>query len=130
MKMPAFKQTFVWVSFLLLLSSSIIYKIMLKHWIPNNFNKIAMAEEKKNLQLTFPEVVWDPDPFLKMTLQELVGMKGEDAAKKIEEEMLGATVHVVHEDSAVTVGYRLDQVKLILDSSETVVAINLIIAKL
>lgn len=67
---------------------------------------------------------------LKMTLQELVGMKGEYAAKKIEEEMLGATVHVVHEDSAVTVGYRLDQVKLILDSSETVVAINLIIAKL
>ena len=58
---------------------------------------------------------------MKTTWPELVGMKAEDATKMIKEEMPGAMVHVVPQDSFVTMDFRSNRVRLFVDSSQNVV---------
>nr|KAJ0204737.1 hypothetical protein LSAT_V11C500285340 [Lactuca sativa] len=55
------------------------------------------------------------------TWPELVGMKAEDAEKKIKEEMSGAMVHVVPQDTFLTMEFRSNRVRLFVDSSQNVV---------
>ncbi|KAL7597977.1 subtilisin inhibitor [Lactuca sativa] len=60
-------------------------------------------------------------PSVKTTWPELVGMKAEDAEKKIKEEMSGAMVHVVPQDTFLTMEFRSNRVRLFVDSSQNVV---------
>lgn len=52
---------------------------------------------------------------------ELLGMKAEDAEKKIKEEMPRAKVHVIPHDSFVTMDFVSTRVRLFVDSSQNVV---------
>ncbi|KAI3830287.1 hypothetical protein L1987_04425 [Smallanthus sonchifolius] len=52
---------------------------------------------------------------------ELLGMKAEDAEKKIKEEMPRATVHVIPHDSFVTMDFVSNRVRLFVDSSQNVI---------
>lgn len=58
---------------------------------------------------------------VKTSWPELVGMKAEDAEKKIKEEMPGATVHVIPHDSMVTFDYVTSRVRIFVDLSQNVV---------
>ncbi|KAI7739297.1 hypothetical protein M8C21_026632 [Ambrosia artemisiifolia] len=60
-------------------------------------------------------------PSRKTNWPELMGMKAEDAEKKIKEEMPTATVHVIPHDSFVTMDFRSTRVRLFVDSSQNVV---------
>ncbi|KAI3667051.1 hypothetical protein L6452_42093 [Arctium lappa] len=60
-------------------------------------------------------------PSTKTIWPELVGMKAEDVEKKIKEEMPRATVHVIPQDSFVTMDFVSSRVRLFIDSSQNVV---------
>ncbi|KAI3788582.1 hypothetical protein L2E82_01353 [Cichorium intybus] len=68
-----------------------------------------------------PQIVPCNPTAVKTTWPELVGMKAEDATKKIKEEMLGAMIHVVPQDSFLTMEFRSNRVRLFVDSSQNVV---------
>nr|XP_043612139.1 subtilisin inhibitor-like [Erigeron canadensis] len=80
-----------------------------------------MAEED-NQQNTSPvEPQQTPLPTMKTSWPELVGMKAEDAEKKIKEEMARAKVHIIPQDSFVTMDFVSSRVRLFVDSSQNVV---------
>ncbi|XP_024975961.1 subtilisin inhibitor-like [Cynara cardunculus var. scolymus] len=60
-------------------------------------------------------------PPTKTNWPELMGMKAEDVEKKIKEEMPRATVHVIPQDSFVTMDFVSSRVRLFIDSSQNVV---------
>lgn len=51
------------------------------------------------------------------TWTELVGMKGEEAEKKIKEDMPTAKTHIIPQDSFVTMDFRTDRVRIFVDHS-------------
>ncbi|KAF5821124.1 putative proteinase inhibitor I13, potato inhibitor I [Helianthus annuus] len=75
-----------------------------------------MAEE--NTPLVTPQQTL---PSRKTNWPELMGMKAEDAEKKIKEEMPRATIHVIPHDSFVTMDFVATRVRLFVDSSQNVV---------
>ncbi|XP_021886836.1 subtilisin inhibitor-like [Carica papaya] len=48
---------------------------------------------------------------------ELVGKSAEEAERKIKEEMPGAKIHVVPSDHYITMDFRLERVRLFVDSA-------------
>ncbi|KAK1396850.1 putative Subtilisin inhibitor 1 [Heracleum sosnowskyi] len=53
----------------------------------------------------------------KTTWPEVVGMTGEEAKKQIEEESPGTSVHLIPQNTFVTMDYRTNRVRLYIDSS-------------
>lgn len=51
------------------------------------------------------------------TWPEVVGMTGEEAKKQIEEESPGISVHIVPQNSFVTMDFRTNRVRVYVDSS-------------
>ncbi|KAL8148046.1 hypothetical protein AgCh_005402 [Apium graveolens] len=56
----------------------------------------------------------------KTTWPEVVGMTGEEAKKQIEEESPGISVHLIPQNSFVTMDYRTNRLRLYIDSSGNV----------
>ncbi|KAI3525838.1 hypothetical protein L1887_04967 [Cichorium endivia] len=79
------------------------------------------GENQQNTPSTESPQIVPCNPTVKTTWPELVGMKAEDATKKIKEEMLGAMIHVVPQDSFLTMEFRSNRVRLFVDSSQNVV---------
>lgn len=56
----------------------------------------------------------------KTTWPEVVGMAGEEAKKQIEEESPGISVHLIPQNSFITMDFRTNRVRLYIDSSGNV----------